>query len=119
GDQLGRTRTAGTAEAEVALPWDSPEADDWFVRGGLKLFSDGALGSQTSFMTDPFPARPGEDHLPNYGLPIAGEDLLVEQMEEALSAGIALAVHAIGDRANHHVLSRSEEHTSELQSRFD
>ena len=105
GDQLGRTRTAGTAEAEVALPWDSPEADDWFVRGGLKLFSDGALGSQTSFMTDPFPARPGEDHLPNYGLPIAGEDLLVEQMEEALSAGIALAVHAIGDRANHHVLS--------------
>src|SRR5699024_3327441 len=60
GDQLGRHRIAGQPEA--VLPWDSPDVDDWFVRGGLKLFSDGALGSQTSFMTDPFPARPGEDH---------------------------------------------------------
>ena len=118
GDQLGRHRIAGQPEA--VLPWDSPDVDDWFVRGGLKLFSDGALGSQTSFMTDPFPARPGEDHLPNYGLPIAGEDLLVEQIEQALEAGIALAVHAIGDRANHHVLSafaRTRDSSSRAQQR--
>ena len=56
-------------------------------------------------MTDPFLLRPGEDHLPRLGLPIAGEDLLVEQMTEALQAEIPPAVHAIGDRANHHVLS--------------
>lgn len=105
GDQLGRSRRAPLGEPEAPLIWGTEGLDDWFVRGGLKLFSDGALGSQTSFMTDPFPARPGEDHLPNYGLPIAGEDLLVEQIGEALDAGIALAIHAIGDRANHHVLA--------------
>lgn len=104
GDQVGRTRIGGTGAPEPALAWNDPDRDDWFVRGGLKLFSDGALGSQTSYMTDPFPPQPGEDHLPNYGLPIAGEDLLVEQIEQALDAGIALAIHAIGDRANHHVL---------------
>ncbi|GAA2097974.1 amidohydrolase [Brevibacterium salitolerans] len=101
GDQLGRTGERVRAAGE-------PEADGWFVRGGLKLFSDGALGSQTSHMTDPFPAHPGEDHLPNYGLPIASEDVLVEQMETAFAAGIGVAVHAIGDRANHHVLTAFE-----------
>lgn len=122
GDQVGRRRTSPTGMPEPALSWDDPARDGWFVRGGLKLFSDGALGSQTSYMTDPFPTRPGEDHLPNYGLPIAGEDLLVEQITEALQAGISLAVHAIGDRANHHVLrafSRTRAASREAEARYD
>ncbi|WP_029089502.1 amidohydrolase [Brevibacterium album] len=113
GDQLGRSGD------RVRQP-GAPDADGWFVRGGLKLFSDGALGSQTSHMTDPFPAHPGEDHLPNYGLPIASEDMLVEQLETAAAAGISAAVHAIGDRANHHVLAafaRTEEAWREARLR--
>lgn len=121
GDQVGRTRTASAGLPEPAVAWDDPARDDWFVRGGLKLFSDGALGSQTSYMTDPFPPRPGEDHLPNYGLPIAGEELLVEQITAALRAGISPAVHAIGDRANHHVLrafSRTRAAAREAEARL-
>lgn len=92
-----------------------------FVRGGLKLFSDGALGSQTSYMTDPFPSPGGEDHLPNYGLPIATEDVLVEQIEEAVACGVSTAIHAIGDRANHHVLAalaRTQQATEAARARF-
>src|SRR5699024_8281703 len=65
--------------------------------------------------------RPGEEHLPNYGLPIADEELLVEQITAALRAGISPAVHAIGDRANHHVLrafSRTRAAAREAEARL-
>lgn len=83
--------------------WRTGDGDDWYLQGGLKLFSDGALGSHTSYMSSPFPHAEGED--PNFGIQIATEDVLREQIVDALDHGIALAVHAIGDRANQHVLS--------------
>ncbi|QCP04341.1 amidohydrolase [Brevibacterium sp. CS2] len=83
--------------------WRTGRGDDWYVQGGLKLFSDGALGSHTSYMSSPFPHAAGEE--PNHGIQIATEDVLRGQIAEALDRGISLAIHAIGDQANHHVLS--------------
>src|SRR5699024_2494775 len=40
----------------IETGWHTGDGDDWLRRGGLKLFSDGALGSHTSHMSSPFPA---------------------------------------------------------------
>ncbi|MCQ9369351.1 amidohydrolase [Brevibacterium sp. 91QC2O2] len=86
--------------------WRTGDGDSWFLRGGLKLFSDGALGSQSSFMSSPFPHAHGEE--PNYGIQLAALPTLIEQIEAAYARGIAVAVHAIGDAANHVVLDAIE-----------
>src|SRR5699024_2744421 len=39
----------------IETGWRTGDGDDWLRRGGLKLFSDGALGSHTSHMSSPFP----------------------------------------------------------------
>src|SRR5699024_753271 len=39
----------------IETGWHTGDGDDWLRRGGLKLFSDGALGSHTSHMSSPFP----------------------------------------------------------------
>ncbi len=83
--------------------WKTGGGDAWFHHGGLKLFSDGALGSQSSYMSQPYPHAPGDE--PRRGMQIATEDVLVAQIEGALAHDIGTAVHAIGDQANHHVLS--------------
>ena len=65
--------------------------------GNLKAFADGALGSETAWMDEPFANSPS-----NRGL--ASPDLLdVEkfygEMRVADKAGLQLTIHAIGDRA--------------------
>ncbi|MBR7503412.1 hypothetical protein KCW65_25365, partial [Mycobacterium tuberculosis] len=51
------------------------------------------------------PALPvAESHL-NYGIAQMSEDELFEQARIATEAGISVAIHAIGDQANHHVLN--------------
>jgi predicted amidohydrolase YtcJ len=65
--------------------------------GNLKAFADGALGSETAWMDEPFANNPS-----NRGL--ASPDLLdVEkfygEMRAADKAGLQLTIHAIGDRA--------------------
>ena len=73
--------------------------DAFLLIGGVKLFSDGALGSQTAAMLAPFE-----------GSKSVGELLLTETEIEEIGrktgqAGLSLAIHAIGDRANRVVLN--------------
>lgn len=75
---------------------------DWLQIGGVKLFSDGALGSQTGAMLKPYE---GSDGLGNL---LLSEDELFEIGARAASHGLALTVHAIGDRANQVVLNAYE-----------
>ncbi|UCE66456.1 MAG: amidohydrolase [Candidatus Zixiibacteriota bacterium] len=71
------------------------KGSEHFRMGHLKLFSDGALGSQTALMFNPY-----RDSKNNYGV----ETLTQNQMEEfiagAVKNGISVAIHAIGDKAN-------------------
>jgi predicted amidohydrolase YtcJ len=66
--------------------------------GHLKLFLDGALGSQTAHMLEPYSG--GE----NRGIETLTRGALVEQIREAAAGGISVAVHAIGDAANRKIL---------------
>src|SRR5699024_3988256 len=46
----------------IETGWHTGDGDDWLRRGGVKLFSDGALGSHTSHMSSPFPEpEPGSE----------------------------------------------------------
>jgi len=67
--------------------------------GWLKLFSDGALGPQTAAMLEPYAGQPG-----NSGMLLLDAEEIVEVGRQAVKNGIALAIHAIGDRANRVVL---------------
>ncbi|MCB2202788.1 amidohydrolase [bacterium] len=72
--------------------------DDWLHIGGVKLFADGALGPQTGAMLAPYE---GTD---NIGQLLLSKDRLISLGKEALDHGLALTIHAIGDRANRTVL---------------
>jgi predicted amidohydrolase YtcJ len=72
--------------------------------GGVKIFSDGALGARTAYMLEPFEGYPD-----NCGLAMATPEHLREVIGKAGRAGIASFVHAIGDRANREVLDAMAE----------
>lgn len=65
----------------------------WLRLGGVKLFLDGSLGSRTAWMLEPY--EDGRDR----GMPITSEETARDAMVTAAEAGIACAVHAIGDAA--------------------
>jgi len=75
------------------------DGDAWLRTGPVKLFSDGALGSHSCHMTAPFPGEDG-----NKGIEVIPYGELRELVRRAAGAGIAVATHAIGDRANELVL---------------
>jgi predicted amidohydrolase YtcJ len=69
--------------------------DDWIRLAGVKGFVDGSLGSTTALMFDPY-----LDDSTSRGLMITPEDSLRRWIGAADSAGLQVAVHAVGDRAN-------------------
>lgn len=73
--------------------------DDWLRIGHLKIFADGALGPRTAAMLHPYADEPG-----NMGIELLDREGLLEVGMKAARLGLPLAVHAIGDRANHEVL---------------
>ncbi len=77
--------------------------DNWLRTGPVKIFSDGALGSRTCHMNHPFTGEHG-----NHGMAVTDLDEILSLVRLANSAGIAVATHAIGDRANQLVLDAYE-----------
>jgi predicted amidohydrolase YtcJ len=73
--------------------------DDWVRIGGLKGFVDGSLGSSTAKMFESFQNEPGST-----GVFVTPLKKLHEYIRAADKAGLAIAVHAIGDRANAELL---------------
>jgi len=73
--------------------------DDWLRIGGLKGFVDGSLGSGTALFEEPYTDEPS-----NSGLWVTPLEDLVEQVGRAEEDGLQVAIHAIGDRAIHHLL---------------
>jgi predicted amidohydrolase YtcJ len=73
---------------------------DRFVNlGALKLYADGALGSQSAWMHAPY-----EGNRDNRGIATLTEEQLEMYYEKTHIKGIPLAIHAIGDRANSFLL---------------
>ncbi len=69
--------------------------DDWVRIGGVKGYVDGSLGSRTAFFYQPY-----EDDPKTSGILVTSEDSLRAWVGAADSAGLQVAVHAIGERAN-------------------
>jgi len=77
-------------------------SNDTLVIGSLKAFADGSLGSGTAWFFDPFNDAPGNSGLSSDEL--AHGDQFFADLQAADRAGLHIAVHAIGDRANKTVL---------------
>jgi len=75
--------------------------------GGLKGFADGALGSTTALFFAPYLDDSSTSGLPSDEM-IPPERLL-RRIVDADKAGLQVAVHAIGDRANQMVLGMFQE----------
>jgi predicted amidohydrolase YtcJ len=73
--------------------------------GGFKLFTDGALGSQTAHMWEPYEGAPGQT-----GVPRLTPAELKEYLDYAQAHEQACAIHAIGDRANSEVIAEAATH---------
>jgi len=90
-------------EAAIRIGIQSGLGDAMIRIGGVKIFADGALGSQTASMLEPYEGDPE-----NLGVTVRSRQQLRDVIGRAASAGIAAVVHAIGDRANRWVLDAIE-----------
>jgi predicted amidohydrolase YtcJ len=88
--------------AAIALGMRSGFGGELLTLGPLKMFADGALGQQTAWMLAPYEASWAT------GILTLTEEQLFEDIRKANAAGIACAVHAIGDAACHVVLNAFE-----------
>jgi predicted amidohydrolase YtcJ len=105
---LKRARAKGTLMTRVTIfvpleDWrlmaDTVKAqgigDDWLRVAGVKGYVDGSLGSTTALFYEPYNDAPQTK-----GLLVTPEDSLRAWIGGADSAGLQVAVHAIGERAN-------------------
>jgi predicted amidohydrolase YtcJ len=69
------------------------QGDEWLQLGHVKFFTDGALGSQTAALEEPYE---GTD---DRGILTFDPMELRADVARAAAGGLAVAIHAIGDRA--------------------
>jgi predicted amidohydrolase YtcJ len=91
-------------EHAVELGLRSGFGDEWLRIGSVKAFMDGALGPRTAAMFQPYLNEPE-----NRGILNMDAEELFEAGRVAVEVGLSMAVHAIGDRANHEVLDAYEQ----------
>ena len=72
--------------------------------GGVKLYTDGALGSRGAWLKAPYHDKPD-----TRGLRFLSDAELQAQAEAAAAGGYQLAIHAIGDAANAQVIGAYEQ----------
>ncbi|WP_396654165.1 amidohydrolase [Microbacterium sp.] len=92
---LERAIAAGLRTGELHEDPRVPDAGRGLVHvGPLKIISDGSLGTRTAACSHSYPGDPE-----NFGVLTVPPAELTELLTVATGAGLAVAVHAIGDRA--------------------
>jgi hypothetical protein len=81
-----------------ALGLATGQGGENFQIGGVKFFADGALGSMTALMLEPYKGTT------TYGFLVHSRELMMERFPMAIQAGLVPVIHAIGDAANRIVL---------------
>ncbi len=76
----------------------TPFGNDWLKIGGLKGFVDGSLGSSTALFFEPYGDNPGQTGLLHSQM--FPEGIMDKRIAAADKAGLQVAIHAIGDKAN-------------------
>lgn len=97
--RITKTIPVYLVEHALALGIRSGLGDDFLRLGNVKVFMDGALGPRTAAMLAPYEGEPD-----NLGIVVTDKETLYEVATKASAAGLAMTVHAIGDRANHDTL---------------
>jgi predicted amidohydrolase YtcJ len=98
---------AGGIEAMMAIGGTKPSPwlyGDRLKLVGVKLYSDGALGSRGAWLKQPYKDKPGER-----GLGFLSDTELMNLMSRAAMDNFQVAVHAIGDAANRQLLDAIDE----------
>ncbi|HBH88997.1 amidohydrolase [Ponticaulis sp.] len=93
-----RTYNAVVPEQFEAAANRSPTGDRMTTRA-VKIYMDGALGSRGALLFQPYSDAPD-----TVGLALREEDETVEFFQRAVDSDVQLAIHAIGDLANHRAL---------------
>ena len=91
--------------------------NDWIHLGALKGFADGSLGSTTALFEKPYDDAPETSGLPNEMMLPEGN--MLKMALGADNAGLQLAVHAIGDKANRIMLDIYAEVAKQNGARSD
>ena len=86
----------------VALGLRTGLGDDYLRIGHIKYFADGGMGARTAWMIDPYLDA-------ECGMPLTPTGELKKAFLKADEAGLAVMVHAIGERANREVIGVYEE----------
>lgn len=98
--------------------------DEWLTNGihpfqnklfsinGVKYYADGALGSRGAALLEPYSDCPSVK-----GLLLTNFDKLCEQALRAIENGFQIAVHCIGDAANHIILQVFDKLSKEINSK--
>lgn len=87
--------------------------------GGLKGFADGSLGSTTAWFFKPYLDAPNTSGISSDEL--SKPDEMYAYIRDADRAGLQIAIHAIGDRANNTILNfyeRAEKENGPRDRRF-
>jgi predicted amidohydrolase YtcJ len=85
-------------DAFSRLSLKTPFGNDFLKIGGLKGFVDGSLGSSTALFFEPYTDGPEVSGL--FHPDMIPEGIMEQRIRAADAAGLQVAVHAIGDRAN-------------------
>ena len=89
-------------EETTALGLRTGLGDDRLRIGHVKYFADGGMGARTAWMLEPYLDA-------GTGMPLGSMSELRRNIEAAEKAGLAVIVHAIGDRANREIITVLEE----------
>ncbi len=88
------TEVEHLARLKLRSPFGGPR----LKLAGLKGFVDGSLGSATAYFYEPYADEPGTSGL--LAEQMFPEGIMEKRILEADKAGLQVAIHAIGDRAN-------------------
>jgi predicted amidohydrolase YtcJ len=83
-----------TLDALTSVGLRSGYGDEWLRLGGVKVSIDGSCTFKNAAVYDAYPGEPD-----NFGIVRIEQDELDEVVRAADTAGLAIAVHAIGPRA--------------------
>ncbi len=89
-------------EEAAALGLRTGMGNDRLRIGHLKYFADGGMGARTAWMLEPYLDA-------EYGMPLSSMVELKRAVRKAEKAGLAVIIHAIGDRTNREIITLFED----------
>ncbi|EQB64182.1 MAG: Amidohydrolase 3 [candidate division Zixibacteria bacterium RBG-1] len=100
----------------IRIGYKTGLGNEYLRIGGVKIFADGALGSRTALMFKPYNSEPK-----NSGVEVNSQKDLLESVKKASQNHLSVAIHAIGDKANHQALNAIEKgnHNKNLRHRIE